>query len=147
MIVQKIKSDQLQARKEKNKELASILTALYSEVAIVGKNNGNRETTDEEAVKVIKKFSKGVLESIETLQGSHNWENCGGRIEDLQNELDVYEKYLPKQMSENELRTAIEVMVSGGKNNIGMIMGTLKKEYAGLYDGAMASKLAKEILS
>ena len=40
MILEKIKKQQLQARKEKS-PIVGALTALMSEVAIVGKNNGN----------------------------------------------------------------------------------------------------------
>ena len=67
MILEKIKKQQLQARKEKS-PIVGALTALMSEVAIVGKNNGNRETTDEEAVKVIKKFIKGINETIDLIK-------------------------------------------------------------------------------
>jgi len=146
MIVQKIKKDQLEARKAKNKELAGTLTALYSEVAIVGKNNGNRDTTDEEAIKVITKFKKGVNESIESLQGSHNWENCQGRIDELVDEVEVYEAYLPKQMSKDELTQTIKDIVATGADNIGKVMQALKKDYAGLYDGKMASTLIRALV-
>lgn len=150
MSVQKeIKSAQLQARKNKNKFKSGVLTALMSEVAIIGKNAGNRETTDAEALKVITKFKKGVNETTQIVldQVEKTGENLGDKLYNLEMELAIYNDFLPKQMSENELKTAIEVIVSQGAGNIGTVMGKLKAEYSGMYDGKMASGLIKEVLN
>jgi len=147
MILDKITKEQLLARKNRDTFKTGILTTLMSEVSIIGKNKGNRKTTDEEAIAVIKKFISNAENNIESLQGSHNWENCTESIQEFQDEIELLQGFLPKQMTEDELKVSIEVMVSKGANNIGAIMGTLKKEYGGLYDGKMASKLAKEVLS
>ena len=58
-------------------------------------------------------------------------------------EMIVMSEFLPKMMSENELKGAIQ---ASGCNNIGSAMKYLKENYNGLYDGKMASKLIKEIL-
>lgn len=49
---------------------------------------------------------------------------------------------LPKMMTEEELKAAL---AKSNANNIGQAMGYLKANHAGLYDGAMASKLAKQM--
>jgi len=148
MILQDIKKKQLQARKDKDKELTSILSSLLTEVSIVCKNNGNRETTDNESVTVIKKFIKNAEYSIESLQGSHNYENTQDRIKELQNEISVYESFLPKQLSEEELEKIIGLFLGKETNpNMGSVMKHLKENYSGLYDGKVASNLAKEILN
>ena len=68
MILEKIKNASLAARKAKEALAATLLTTLYSEAVNVGKNNGNRDTTDAEAVAVVKKFLKGVDETISYLE-------------------------------------------------------------------------------
>lgn len=144
-----IKKHQLQARKDRNKDRIDILTSLLSEILIVGKNNGNRETTNEEAIRVIKKFKNGVELSIESLQGSHNYENCTERIEDLRNELAIYDTFLPRQMSEEDLRTLLNVWKETNyvdSPTIGGYMSALKRVYDGFYDGKMASRVILEIL-
>lgn len=148
-LVQRIKEHQLQARKDRNKDRIDILTSLLSEILIVGKNNGNRETTDEEAIRVIKKFKNGVELSIESLQGSHNYENCTERIEELRDELAIYDTFLPRQMSEEDIRTLLTVWKETNfpdSPTMGGYMTALKRAYDGLYDGKMASKILKEIL-
>ena len=141
-ILKDIKSAQLTARKNKDKLKAGVLTSLMSEVAIIGKNQGIDETLDDDAIKVVKKFTKGVNETI-------NLVNDSTKLAELNAELEIYVEFLPKQMSEDELKTAIAQMMKGKEKSpklMGMLMGTLKKEYDGLYDGSMASKLVKEAL-
>lgn len=145
-IIQNIKSKQLDARKHKDKISTSVLTALYSEVSIVGKNNGNRETNDQEAIAVIKKFIKGVNETVAI------FEKNSKDTTELKVELSIYESFLPKQMSENELRTAIQAAIADLDTEISMkLMGSLMKmlndEYSGLFDGNLASKIVKEELT
>ncbi len=148
-LIKRIKKDQLEARKNRLTSRVDILTALYSEIAMVGKNNGNRETTDAEAVAVIKKFKKGVTDSIESLQGSHNYENCSGRIDELREEINIYDEYLPTQFTEEQLRN---ILVNWKETNypdtpnMGGYMSALKRLYDGQYDGKMASAILKEIL-
>lgn len=144
-----IKTDNLTARKAKDKFTSGILTTLIGEISIVGKNEGNRETTEEEALKVITKFKNGVIDSIESLQGSHNWESNQERIVSLQEEAELYDKYLPQLMNEEELRN---ILLNWKETNypdvpnIGGYMSALKRVHGGKYDGKMANKILKEIL-
>ena len=66
-------------------------------------------------------------------------------------ELDILNSYLPKQLSEDELRTVIglTIMKEGysGMKDMGKIMGWLKSNYDGQYDGGLASKIIKELLN
>jgi len=135
-----IKNEAFTARKNKDKFASKIFSSLVGEIEIVGKNNGNRETTDEEAIKVIQKFVKGVNETKKLTKDKE-------KLEESDLELRIYEAYLPKMMSEDELTTIIKYIVSHDSNsNIGKIMGFLSKQYKGKYDGAMASKIAKLLI-
>jgi len=147
MILEKIKADNLTARKSKDKFTSGILTTLIGEIEMVGKNAGNRAPTDAEAVKVITKFQKGTKENINLIMKR---ENTRGIIA-LEDEFSLYEKYLPKQFDEDELHLKISKIINDisatSMKDMGNIMKTLKERYAGLYDGKLASKLIKEILS
>lgn len=142
MILEKIKKQQLQARKEKS-PIVGALTALMSEVAIVGKNNGNRETTDEEAVKVIKKFIKGINETIDLIKDPE-------KLKLLEMELEIYNSFLPQIMNELETRTAVEKIINAlpekSPKAMGQVMGTISKEYGSLIDRGLASQIVKEML-
>lgn len=142
MILEKIKKQQLQARKEKS-PIVGALTALMSEVAIVGKNNGNRETTDEEAVKVIKKFIKGINETIDLIKDPE-------KLKLLAMELEIYNSFLPQIMNELETRAAVEKIINAlpekSPKAMGQVMGTISKEYGTLIDRGLASQIVKEML-
>lgn len=142
MILEKIKKQQLQARKEKS-PIVGALTALMSEVSIVGKNNGNRETTDEEAVKVIKKFIKGINETVDLIKDPE-------KLKLLEMELEIYNSFLPQIMNELETRAAVEKIINAlpekSPKAMGQVMGTISKEYGTLIDRGLASQIVKEML-
>ena len=145
-VLKNIKSAQLVARKAKDKFRAGILTALMSEVAIIGKNQGIDETLDVDALKVITKFKKGVGETIDLLSkgGADSKE-----LETFIEEVDIYNEFLPTQMSEKEIKIAIDNILEGKEKSpklMGMVMGGLQKSYGGTYDGSIASKLVKAAL-
>jgi len=140
-ILKQIKENQVQARKERDKFKTGVLTALAGEVAVVGKNNGNRETNDTEAIKVITKFAKGVEETINLVKDED-------KIKELEKELEIYKSYLPKQMTEEELVTKIGIFLQTETNpNMGSVMKYLKENFEGEYNGKMASKIVKELLN
>jgi uncharacterized protein YqeY len=61
-------------------------------------------------------------------------------------EMEVLEDYLPKQLSEAELTQIINDFTADNSGvNMGQIMGHLKKNYGGQYDGKIASGLAKSL--
>lgn len=144
MLLTQLKDDQLQARKKRQTELATFLTTLYSEVAMVGKNDGNRDTTDEEACIVLKKFVKNAREVLENIPDEDP------RYGNANFEISILEEYLPKQYTELELKNIIDTII--GENEItelrqmGTVMKYLKEQHAGLYDGKLASQLVKAAL-
>lgn len=143
--IKKIEKDLACARKEK-KNTVFWLSTLLAEVKAIGKNDGNRETTEEETMKMIQKFRKGVLETEDILLKKGKAEN-EAKLQELKAEREVYESYLPKMMTEEELRIVIKEAVSGLDNpNMGAVMKLLKEKYAGTYDGKLASSLVKDIL-
>ena len=139
-LLETIKKDQLEARKNKDAVKASLLTTLFSEASMKGKN-ANRETTDEETVQVIQKFLKGVNETITVLEKANNVASLGSSVR----EKEILEAYLPKMVTEAELCVEIAFLKASGATNIGAIMKGLKDKFGSALDGKMASKLAKEL--
>lgn len=128
MILEKIKEALLTSRKARDQTSVSVLSTLFSEVERVGKDKGNRPTTDEEALAVIKKFIANNNECIALGQV--------GLLE--QNK--VYQAFLPQQLAEANLRQIIaEKQLSG----VSDVMKFFKTAYPGQYDGALLSKIAK----
>jgi uncharacterized protein YqeY len=143
LLVSAIKSATLQARKARDATAALLFTTLLSDVQMVGKNDGDRETTEAEAVAILKKFIANTTETI----------NVAGTSSKLENELALLNALLPKQMSEEDLMRAIdEIALDCGPpgtpmKDMGRIMKELKEKHGGRYDGAVASKLVKNLLA
>lgn len=134
-----IKSDQLAARKAKQTLAATLLTTLIGELTAIGKNDGNREVTDADVVKLVKKFLDGINESIKYMESAKNEE----ALVMLRGEASILAPYLPQQMDEASLTVAVKAIVLEQGPNMGKVMAALKAMYAGKYDGGMASKIVK----
>lgn len=148
-----VKADQLTARKIRDKEAASILTTLIGEASMPGKNDGNRESTDAEVQAVMKKFLKNANETMGHLikTGTHAESPEASKILELQLEIDILEKYMPKLMTNEELRAIVVDIVDvelpeKSPRMMGEVMKLLKARHNGLYDGKSASGIVKDVL-
>lgn len=139
-----LKKENMEARKEKNTLKANLLSTVIGEAQTIGKNAGNREPNQEEVLGVIKKFMKSIDESIAVL------EKAGRDSAKEKEEKGILEKYLPKQMTEEKLKKAIDEIVAGladkSPKMMGAVMAQLKEKYPNQFDGKMASALAKQAL-
>jgi len=144
-LLSEIKQRQLKSRKNKLTAEVTLLTTLIGEAAMIGKNDGNRETTDEEVVAVIKKFIKNNNELMNVADSKSE------AYEIVKNENEFLTQYLPSQMTEEELYNMIQTYIDTFEENsprlMGSIMKWLKESYAGQYDGRLASKIVKELLN
>lgn len=131
MLIDTLRNDLLQARKDRNNISIKLLTTLVSESAMIGKNKGNRESTDEEVESTIRKFLKNAEETISHLNDD--------RREEIKEEITILEKYLPTQLSEKEIKTFFNSLPSG--TNIGKAMQELKSKFPGQYNGKIASQI------
>ena len=105
------------------------------------------ELKEEDETKLLTKLVKQRKDSLEIYQKQ-------GR-EDLakkeQEEIEVIEQYLPKQLSEAELKTALAGIIrelnAGSPADMGKVMGVATKQLAGKADGRAISAAVKELLS
>jgi len=140
-----IRKDLFEAKKNHDTVRSNLLSALLGEAAAVGKNAGNRESTPEEVMQVIRKFIKNIDETITLL------EKEGKPADKEKTERAILESYLPKQLSPEELAKAIDEIVAAlperSPKMMGQVMAKLKELYNGRYDGKTANQIAKEKLS
>ena len=106
----------------------------------------NDTLTDDTAMKIMQKLVKQGKDSA-TLY------NEQGRADLAEAELAqvaVIETYLPKQMSAEELETALKAIIAEvgaeGPKDMGKVMGTATKKLAGLAEGRAISAKVKELL-
>jgi Uncharacterized conserved protein len=149
-LITKIKSDLIEARKARtDKERISLLTTLSSEIAIVGKNDGNRETRDDEALAVIRKFVKNAEQTLTNLEAAGRSADAGA----VQHELGILKAYLPTAPSAEEIEAAAREIVAGAESNAGkpgalrgLVMKELKARFGDRFDGAAAAPVVGRVL-
>jgi uncharacterized protein len=119
---------------------AAILLAKTSE-------GGTGELKEEDEIKLLQKLVKSRKDSLEIFQ-QQNRPDLAKKEEE---EIAVIEKFLPKQLSTDEIKSAIkEIIAETGASSpadLGKVMGAATKKLAGKADGKTISSLAKELLS
>ena len=144
---QKIQEDLVVAMKGHQENTVAALRSLKTAIQNEKVNGTYHELSDNDIVGLAQKLVKQRQESIEIY--SH-----AGRDEladKEQKEMFVLMNYLPKMLSENELNDAVKAIVAEVNatemKHMGLVMKTLKERYPNQYDGGMASKMIKTILS
>jgi uncharacterized protein YqeY len=144
MLIERIRADMMEARKGSDAVAKSLLVTLYSEAQRVGKDKRNGATTDEEVMGVIRKFAANAEETQRLLQAR------GQNTINQTRELELLITYLPTQMTQEGLESAVRSIVSelglSGAKAMGAVMAELKTRHAGTYDGKLASQVVKSIL-
>jgi len=153
-MINRIRADLISAKKEKNKLEVNLLTTLLSEIMMVGKNDGDRLTTDIESIRVIKKFVKNIKENLKEYDKLMADKIDDKYIESSKNanaEITLLSKYIPSQMSIDELSDNILLIIDetniNNMSGMGVIMKNLKSRFDGRYDGKIASNLVRSMLS
>ena len=136
MTILDLKKEMMKAKKE-DKTKASILMLLVDNAQKLAKEK-NENVTEKHIINAIKKQIKQTEEAI-----SMGVEKAKIELEILKS---YAEKILPKQLSDEELSKIIKNLVEK-ENQMGKIMGYLKKEYGEKIDMKKASQMVKEILN
>lgn len=126
--------------------LRSLKTAL-TEKEIAARTDGSRtELSDETVIQVLMKSAKQRKDSITQFEGAGRTD-----LADIEKaELAVIESYLPKMMSEEEIRSiAAEVIAAVGAKgpaDMGKVMGGLMPRVKGKADGGLVNTVVKALL-
>ena len=148
MLKNKIQEDLKAAMKAGDAAKLSAIRMLKSAIQYFEIQKGaGYEATDEDVIGVVGREIKKRRESIELYKQ-------GGRDESAaseQAEVEVLESYLPKQMSEDEVRSlvkqAVEQTGAGSPTDMGKVMGVLMPKVKGKADGTLVSTIVREALS
>ena len=145
-------SDALKAAmKEKDRRSVSTLRLILAALKdrdIAARSKGNQDgVSDDEVLGLLQSMIKQRRESIGFYEQGGRMELAQGEAE----EISVIEKFLPEQMSEEEMATVITGVVGevGAKSlkDMGKVMTALKEQFAGQMDFGKASAIVKERLS
>ena len=139
-----------EAMKAKNERKLSTLRMVNSTIKnadIAARGEGNPPLSDPDLLGVFQKMIKQRQEAVELY-------DKGGRAElaaQEREEIAIISAYLPKQMSEADVKTAIAAAIAetnaAGIKDMGKVIGALKAKYTGQMDFGKASGMVKAVLT
>ena len=137
----------MKARKERATGTLRLITAALKDRDIAARGRGKMDGIDEaEILSMLQTMIKQRKESIQHFEQ-------GGRLElaqQEQEEIEIIEGFLPKQMSDAEAETAIKDLIAeigaGSIKDMGRTMAALRERYAGRMDFTKASAAVKQAL-
>ena len=125
--------------------LRNLKAAILNEEVAQGKRGEG--LTDQEIEKIISREVKKRNESI--VLYTQNARNDLAEIE--QNEVDVLSRYLPEQLSEEEIRKIVQAKIAEidtpSIQAMGSVIGAVKQQLGSSADGSVIAKVVKETLS
>ena len=145
---QTIMAEMKKAMLAKDEKTLRSVRAIKAAIILAKTSEGSGgELKEEDEVKLLQKLVKQRKDSLVIYQQQ--------KREDLalkeQEEIDVIEKFLPKQLSAEELKAKLTDIINkvgaSSPADMGKVMGVASKELAGVADGKTISTTVKELLS
>lgn len=147
-IVNQIPIDLKNAMLAKDKVKLAALRAIKSAFLLESTKDASKsEISDEVAQQIISKLHKQRMDAYKIYVNQNRKDLADDEIQ----QAEILEKYLPKQLSEAEIKTELEsIIVDVGAStmaDIGKVMGKAMASLKGKADGSLISKLVKKLLS
>src|SRR5947208_1073995 len=145
---QKIMADLKTAMLAKSEKDLRGLRAIKAAILLAKTSEGaGGELKEEEEIKLLQKLVKQRKDSLEIFQQ----QNRADLAQKEKEEIEIIEKFLPKQLSPDEVKTLLSKIIANvgasSPADMGKVMGVATKELAGKADGKTISSLVKELLS
>ena len=136
----------IKAQEKRRVSTLRLMTAAIEDRVIAARSHGQDGLSDAEILEILAKMVKQRRESIEMYEQAGRTELA----QQEQEEMDIIQSFMPKQMDDEEIRTACQEVVTElgceGLKDMGRTMGELKERFAGQMDFSKASKIVKELL-
>ncbi|MBH1958832.1 GatB/YqeY domain-containing protein [Kaistella faecalis] len=135
------------AMKEKDKVALDSLRAVKSQILLLKTEAKGAEVSAEQEIAILQRMIKQRKDSYEQFTAQNR--NDLAEVEEAQ--MKVIEKFLPQQLSSEELETEMKKIIAetGAQSakDLGKVMGMAGKALAGKSDGKSISEMAKKLLS
>ena len=139
MIIDELKAANVKALKEHDKNARAILSVVLSKYKLmeIELNSNGKEMSDLDTTKLLNKIIKELNEELEGYKKVGNVE----QVKAIEEQSELIKQYLPKMMSEKEVRDEIEKLPI---QNTPSIMKHFKANFEGKVDMALVNAIAKE---
>lgn len=143
----KINEDLKNAMRSKDQAALRSIRAIKSAILLFKTSGAATELDEENEIKLLQKLVKSRKDSLEIYRQQNRPELASVEEE----EIAIIEKYLPKQLSHEELSSFIQKLIQSNgvteMKEMGKIIGLASKELAGKAEGKMISEEVKKQLS
>lgn len=145
----KINNDIKQAMLNKKKDELEALRAIKSAILLLktGKDAVNGEVSDAAGVAMLQKLVKQRREAADI----YVQQNRQDLADEELFQASIIERYLPKQMSREEIEDAVKAIIAevgaSSPKDMGKVMGQASKRFAGKADNRMVSEIVKNLLN
>lgn len=145
---QKIMAELKTAMLAKDEKGLRSLRAIKAAILLAKTSEGaSGDLKEEDEIKILQKLVKQRKDSLEIFQQ----QNRTDLAQKEQEEIEVIEKFLPKQLSAEELKAIISSIIAetgaSSPADMGKVMGAASKQLAGKADGKAISAVVKELLA
>lgn len=144
---QKITDAMKTAMKEKDRVALDSLRAVKAQILLVKTEQKGAEVSEEQEIAILQRMIKQRKDSYDQFSAQNRMDLA--EVEVAQSK--VIEKFLPAQLSQEELEAAIKNIIAQtgaeGAKDLGKVMGVASKQLAGKSDGKSISTMAKKLLS
>ena len=140
MLIDELSKANMEALKNKDKDARAVLSVVinrYKMEAIEMKSAGN-EISDKDMVRIITK----VLKELDEEKAGYEKVNRAEEVKSINNQIALISKYLPKMMSEEEIRKVIEKLED---KSIPSVMKYFKANFEGKVDMGLVNKIARSL--
>lgn len=145
---QKIMTELKAAMIAKDEAALRSLRAIKAAILLAKTSEGaGGELKEEDELKLLQKLVKSRKDSLEIFQQ----QNRADLAKKEEEEIAVIEKFLPRQMTPDEIKAALQTIIAdtgaSSPADMGKVMGVATKQLAGKADGKTISALVKELLA
>lgn len=139
MIFDELQKANIQTMKDHDKVAHEIVSLVFGKCKneAIDKGYPDRKLPDNETLRIIQKTIKELEEEKLAFEKAQRAE----KVEVLKAQMELLNKYLPKQLSEDEIRKIIESL---DDKTIPSVMKHFKANYQGQVDNSLVSRIAKE---
>ena len=124
-----------------------LIIAGMKEKDVDARGKGAKEATEAELLSMMQTMIKKRNDSIKMYMDGNRPELAAKE----RKEIEIIERFLPKQMSDAEIEAAVRALISetgaSSMKDMGKIMGALKSQYAGQLDMGKANGIIKSLLA
>lgn len=140
MTIDDFKKAKIEAMKNHDKDTVTGLNTLINKLMLfnIEKRAKGEEMSEADYVQILKKTQKELVEEKEAFEK----EGREDTVRSLENQIAAIEKYLPKMMSEEEIRAVIAALPD---KSVPAVMKHFKTEYAGKCDMAEVNKVLRSL--